>query len=182
MSDRPAQRLLGRAGRSAGGPAGRGFTLIELMVVVAILAILTTLIVSVSSFVRTKAMQDDTQANMKIIMSAIMAFQNATDKFPTSTVPGNPHAADTEQAESENLYDQLHKIPQCRQILQNLPPNILVKTGTYPDGTPKIMFVDSFATGKPMDYYGSLAGRPTLVSAGKDGDFSKDVDNISSND
>lgn len=174
MSDRPGQRLLGRAGRSAGGPAGRGFTLIELMVVIAILAILTTLIVSVSSYVRTKAMQDETQANMKIIMSAIMAFQDqdAKGSFPVSLAA---HGGITEaRLQSKNLFTLLNSVPQCRRILQNLPPKAIDLAGPY--------FVDSFGGASLDYYYPGPAGRPTLVSAGKDGDYSTDADNLSSND
>lgn len=68
----------------------KGFTLVELMVVVAILGILVAVAVPVYSSVTTKAELKTVAANLRTINSAIMQYQvNNTTGTPTAGATGN---------------------------------------------------------------------------------------------
>ena len=83
--------LMKMRGQMQKGRNQKGFTLVELMVVVVIIGILSAIAVPVYSSVTAKANRSAVEANLRTIDGAIMAYQTAnsgkTPKVSTDLVP-----------------------------------------------------------------------------------------------
>ncbi len=143
----------------------RGFTLVEMLVVISIIAILVTIVVGVTHIVLARASAEETRTNMQVILQAIEAFRETdeTNDYPPST-------AGTPDDHNAKLYKALKDNPAARKILGPLPD----------DAIRGDRFVDGF--GMRMDYSsdGGVGGAPVLISAGADSDFGTAQDNIRS--
>ena len=170
------------AGRRTGRPGA--FTMIELLVVMFILAVLVALVASVGGYVMRSANERETAAIQAILMDAIQAWHdkaNSTD--PTTTAKGYPKEDfDTQKSEMQNLMTQLTSSlvyppasRAARNILLKLPKE------AWSGGTDEPV---KDRWGKSMKYKdtGGLGGRPVIISAGPDGNFNTDDDNIRSDE
>jgi len=73
-----------RAGESRrAGRGRRAFTLIEMLVVIAIIGILVTIVIGVSGSVMRNKADAQTKLWMKVIMGACDVYYDATDQYPT---------------------------------------------------------------------------------------------------
>lgn len=81
-----------KAERPAGNESERGFTLIEMMIVVAIIAILVSILVP--NFVRARAQAQTAacEANLKEIATAIELYETDNDRYPDSGVANASNA------------------------------------------------------------------------------------------
>jgi len=166
-------------------PASRkrkAFTLVEMLVVVAVIAILVTIVVSVTGMVIRRQDEQQTRTNMQAIMVAIQTYYDLQGDFPADPTPqdfdGKPATWKTRDWQAfvrgKKLYDQLVAVPQVQARLAPL----------YKDGIINVrgnqVFADGFS--KYIEYYrtGGAGGRPLLVSAGADADFDRTEDNIRS--
>lgn len=160
-----------------------GFTLVEMLVAVFVIALLVTVMVGVSGIVVRRSGVTHTRATMKVIGRALDAYREVAghDPFePASVRPAPPgwRARDWQAyMRGKGLYDSLMGVPRAQGILQSLPRDAFKS----PRGGNRT-FADGF--GKYMDYLGSkgLKGAPLLLSAGLDGDFGRQEDNIRSDD
>lgn len=66
----------------------KAFTLIELLVVIFILAILVSLVVGVSAYIRNEAARKETEATQTILADAIRTYRDMTGVIPGSEKPG----------------------------------------------------------------------------------------------
>jgi prepilin-type N-terminal cleavage/methylation domain-containing protein len=175
---------------AAGGAAPRtgtpsAFTMIELLVVMFILAVLVALVASVGGYVMRSANERETAAIQTILMDAIQAWHdkaNSTD--PNTTAKGYPKEdyPDKQKGEMQNLMTELTSSlvyppasRAARDILLKLPKE------AWSGGTDEPV-KDSW--GAAMRYKDStgLGGRPVIISAGPDGNFNTDDDNIRSDE
>ncbi len=146
---------------------GRGFTLVELLVVMGILAVLVSLIVGVSTYVRSRSLEDDTRTRLTLIDSAMTEYYELTGNYPTEPTGGSdPTAA-----------DQLLDLPQSRDILMNLEGEAIAGSGT-----PGRYFVDSYGNEIIYRRTGGVGGRPVFISPGSDGDEGTPNDNVRSDE
>ncbi len=67
-----------------------GFTLVELLIVVAILAILMSLVVSLASSVRIVAHQKQTETDFNTLRALISEYRDGVGKFPDNSDPNSP--------------------------------------------------------------------------------------------
>jgi prepilin-type N-terminal cleavage/methylation domain-containing protein len=174
----------------------RGFTLIEILVVILILSVLVSLVVGVAKTVRIEVARRRTQSIQDQLVAAIHAYMETHNGAPpsdklTSPIPayssgyganggGDPNLW-AAQVRNADLYAQLISEPACLKFIQNLPPEAVYsptlpfrgKTGVYK------VFRDGFDT--DMDYrLTGAGGSAVLISAGPDGHFGGpyDSDNI----
>lgn len=148
------------AASPAAGAAG--FTVIELLVVISILAILVGLVISVGAHVRMKGLQDDTVNMLGIVQQAVDAYKDATGDYPEQDVDfGGPDYAGQAAANSQALLRDLRSVEASKDRLRNLPGGrIDIDNNTL---------IDAF--GNSINYLrdGGAGGLPVIVSAGKDG-------------
>ena len=133
----------------------RGFTLVEMLIVVVIIGILVTVVVGVSRMVIARAANEKTRMYMQTIMLAIDAYHEATGNYPAEG----------------NLYQQLIAVPAAKKRLSALPDDA-VKDNVFVDGFEKHMYY--FRTG-------GIGGLPVLISAGADRTFDTEDDIRSDN-
>jgi len=153
-----------------------GFTLIELMAVIVIVAILAALTVSVGMYLRQDSSRKLTVAAIEVLSSALAAYQDETGTVPSETCPNdkwivpplvltpyNTSEIAQATARSMNLYSQLTTVKSSNDRLASLPKEVCDQTNK--------LFLDGFE--RPIDYRetGGMGGAPLLISAGADGMF-----------
>jgi prepilin-type N-terminal cleavage/methylation domain-containing protein len=158
------------------GRHGRGFTLIELLVVIAIMAILATLVVGVGSYVRAKGLEDETRGRMRIIMVSIEAYRDARGTYPVPNA--DPNALLDDETIPSDLYKALTGLTVSRDALKELPTDAIGTSKTDAE----LVFFDAFGVMMAYKPKGGPGGTPVLISAGPDGDFAGQSDNIRSDD
>ena len=160
-----------------------GFTLVEMLVVVFVIAILVTIVVSVAKIVTGRASKEQTSVTMKAILNAVEAYREVTGSYPAeeSDFSGQPAvgwtASDWQAYKRVKLlYEQLVTVPQAQTRLTALAGDAVLRV--YGND----VFCDGF--GKHMDYYRDkgAGATPLLLSAGPDGDFDTKEDNVRSDD
>ncbi|NIA06839.1 MAG: prepilin-type N-terminal cleavage/methylation domain-containing protein, partial [Actinobacteria bacterium] len=114
------------------------FTLVEVLIVVAILALLAAALVGVSSFITTQRNTALTKNCLDVLDAALAEFRDITGHYPVDdwgvrdTSPGCLIAGATLTSasaprSSELLYLQLSLLPQTRDIIAKLPDQLLVQ-------------------------------------------------------
>ena len=138
------------------GATKSGFTLVELMVVMFVMMVLVGLAVGVSKHLMDKSAREQTIVTQKILMAAITAYG---DQPPSA-------------ATLAGVWGQLKAVPAAKERLEKLDPDAL--------NTQEMKFLDGYGNAMKYERTGGLGKRPVLISAGPDGDFDKDADNIRS--
>ncbi|MCK4625996.1 MAG: type II secretion system protein [Phycisphaerae bacterium] len=159
----------------------RGFTLVEMLVVISVVAILLTIVVGVTHIVLARASAEQTRTNMLVILQAIEEYRTVKGDYPPdeadSVAPGG--WVDGERnwdayCRGKKLYEELVSVPQSQAFVAKLDKDA-IKSIYSSD-----VFVDGFE--KYMEYFsdGGVGGSPVIVSAGTDSDFGTENDNIRS--
>lgn len=160
----------------------KAFTLVEMLVVVFVIAILVTIVVGVAKIVIGRASSDQTAVSMKAILNAIETYREVTGDYPVEATDftGQPTVGWTVRdwqayVRGRLLYEDLSGRPQSQAKLAPLGNAVLQISGNW-------VFVDGF--GKYLDYFrdGGAGGTPLLLSAGADGNFDTQEDNVRSDD
>lgn len=171
----------------------RGFTLVEMLVVISIIAVLLTIIIGVTNIVLARASTEQTKTNMQIIHQAIDEYRIVKGSYPveatSSAYPGSdPGPAWLDGSEpverqrnwdtycrGKKLYDDLAGEPQSRVFIAKL------KKGAIKDIFNGDVFMDGFS--KYIEYRsaGGVGGAPVIISAGVDGRFGTEKDIRSDN-
>lgn len=171
---------------------GRGFTLVEMIIVVMVIAILVGVVIGVSKMVSARAAGEKTRMYMQTIMLAINTYHEATGDYPAQetsipAVPDDwyPRMRPWEKRDrmwaafcrNKKLYHQLIAVPSAQKKLTALPKDAVSNIYGYGEN----VFVDGFET--YMDYFetGGIAGSPVLISAGPDRTFDTEDDIRSDN-
>ena len=172
---------------------GIGVTFLELLVAVAVLAILVSIVVGVSSYVDRSGQVKLTEEAIGTVVSALEEYHDYYGKFPFEADAGyvesdliNDLSADSITgdhndlcASSEALYYFLHKTPVSRKIINELSDRLIAGKGDDglaleividPDVLPLMRFIDSWKM--PLRYtYEQDDNFPLIVSAGPDRKF-----------
>ena len=187
---------------STRSPWRRGFTMIEILVVVSIIAVLVTMLVSVSSSIRQAQDEKVARQDVKVLHAQVEAFRETYGRYPSEwTVEqdaGWAALAPEAQIEAAKrncawLILQLERDRKIRTILRESFKPDRYKSYAYDlngDGTQEqgIYLMDGF--GEANDEYrafnylkeGGAGGTPIVYSAGPDHLYHETADNIRSDD
>ena len=161
------------------------FTMVEVLIVVAILALLVAVLLGVSNFINTQKNTALTENCLVILDAALGEFYAITGHYPVddwgnigdpgSLIAGANSGGTPEP--DELLYLQLSILPQTRDIIAKLPEKLLtaphdgitVQLADQPGlNTPYLRrIVDAW--GNPLDYFVPASGFPVISSFGPDG-------------
>ena len=157
------------------------FTLIELLIVIGILALLVSLVVGVSAYVRGAGKRSETETIQAIIMTAIEAYR---DNAMPRNYPPDTHAPYS--TSGETLYRFL--LGTHTAAPADLSGNPAVRAASeklveLPSGAARAgwsTFFDGYDNPMRYEVAGGVGGRPVLISAGQDGKWNTAEDNIRS--
>ena len=143
-----------------------GFSLIEAIVTIAVIAVLATLVLGLSKRVETQAKERLTSSTIEVLMTAVGMYYDLTGEYPDKV--NDPATSDP--LDINNLFKQLNRVPDSRRIAGAIDESQISPAQEYLD-----------AWEKPLDYsYMSGDDFPVIFSAGADGDESTGADNITS--
>lgn len=138
----------------------RGFTLVEMMVVIFVIGIIITIVVGVAGVVAGRAIDERTKTTMEIVMSAVRAYYDAQqpNAWPDEAAPAPPRDAQA-SGRCSYLLAQLKAEPKAVDRLLSLDSGSYGANGCIVDGS-----------GKSLDYFRArgAGGMPLLLSAGRD--------------
>jgi len=167
----------------------RGFTLIELVIVIGLIAVLATLVVSVGSAVQGKAAENEARAILTAVQGAIETYEDTLGSPPdhavdfrdpaveslvndidTKPVSGRTRAL---RANTGVLVRQLRRVSEARKQLEALSED-LFKTSRFspdpvndPDAMVELTYMlDSFGTELNYQSNGGAGGTRVVISAG----------------
>ncbi|MCK4627244.1 MAG: prepilin-type N-terminal cleavage/methylation domain-containing protein [Phycisphaerae bacterium] len=169
--------------------SGRGFTLVEMLVVITIITVLVLVVVGVSRIVIGRAGEEQTRLNMEVIRQAIQSYYDAKKIYPPDETDFSDQPTSGEMGSSNNpeglrnwqaykrgkkLYGELSSVPQARAQIANLGEDAIKNING------NNVFVDGFD--KYMEYRSDegVGDTPVIISAGGDGDFNTEKDNLRS--
>ena len=133
-----------------------GFTLVELLAVMLILAVLMTLVLGASRLLFSSVYVDETKNTMNITMTAITEYYQVQKAYP---------------AAGGNWVQLLITVPKSKALISKFDEKVWSVTDSNEIKD---------AWGNPIKYSpsGGLAGAPELISGGPDGDTATEEDNV----
>ncbi|MHC4570420.1 MAG: type II secretion system protein [Planctomycetota bacterium] len=93
-----------------------GFTLIEMLVVVALIAILASMVIGVASHLDAKAKKNSVEGALLLLDGALEEYREFKDRFPEQLEQNFANAA----AHSELLYYELNSVPDSASMLEKI--------------------------------------------------------------
>ena len=143
-----------------------GFTLVEILVVVAIIAILATMVIGIAARINDQSKERGLKFVFSLLESALQEYNEFKGTFP-----GQPEKNFTDPQmnpqylHSQYLYGELSLIPESRKILEQITKSMIKNEYGTIDTTPEIY--DTWGT--VLDYiYVPGDNFPELLSAGPD--------------
>jgi len=139
----------------------RGVTLVEILVVVAIIALLASIVIGLSTRINNQSKERCLECTCALLECALQEYCEYTGKFPEQPEKNFTNVL----VHSEYLYKELRLIPESRKILEKIADS-LVKNEYGAADTPAEIY-DPWGT--VLDYrYVAGDNFPELVSAGPD--------------
>lgn len=138
-----------------------GLSLVEILVVVAVIAILATMLIGIASRINNQAKEQGLKSTFTLLESALQEYHEVTGKFPEQLEKNFMNAL----MHSEYLYRELHQVPESRMILEKINKS-MIKNEYGTIDTPQEIY-DPW--GVVLDYvYVPGENFPELISAGPD--------------
>ena len=149
----------------------RALTLVEILVVVSIIAVLATVVITLTLRVENQSKENALANAYALLETALQEYHEYHGEFPVQAVRDAAFAAD----HAELMYEALRSVPDSREVLEKIN-RILIKG----DSDDKWQMYDVWGTA--LDYiYVPGDNFPELISAGPDGKFDTG-DDISNQD
>lgn len=136
---------------------GRGFTLVEMLTVLMILAIILGLVVGISRYLMEEAARKQTEVTQAVLMDAVLRYKTINNGTPPPSLNALISSTDP-------------KFEEVRAIALKVPKDKFDGTTAW-DGW-----------GSPMDYSstGGRGGTPVIISGGSDRDKATTDNNVRS--
>jgi prepilin-type N-terminal cleavage/methylation domain-containing protein len=139
----------------------QGVTLVEILVVVAIIAILATMVIGIAARINDQSKERGLESTFTLLESALQEYREGTGKFPEQPEKNFANAL----IHSEYLYRELDLMPESRKILGRIAKSLVKNEYGTVDTQPEIY--DPWGT--VLDYiYVPGDNFPEFVSAGPD--------------
>jgi len=139
-----------------------GLTLVEMIIVVAVIAMLATMVIGIASHIDTQSKERATEATFALLEGALDEYKDFTDNFPDANY------ADPNK-NSEFLYEKLNSIPGSKKVLQEINDKLIQNKFEPLAGLYEIY--DLWGTVLDYRYDLNYHNFPLLKSAGKDRTF-----------
>ena len=149
-----------------------GLTLVEMLIVVAVIALLATMVVGIATHIDNQSKERGVKSIFALLESALQEYNEYKSSFPEQPEKNFTNA----QEHSEFLYKELYSIPESRKILEQVSHSLIVNRYGTVETPPEIHDL----WGMALDYrYLTGDNFPELISAGPDRVFGT-TDDISS--
>lgn len=146
-----------------------GMSLIEILIVVAVIAILVTMVIGVAGRIDNQTKEKGVESIFSLLDSALQEYREFTGRFPDQPEKNYANAA----VHSELLYKELYSIPGVAKVLEKIDGS-LIKNQYSPAGVPLAQTSPELYDpwGTVLDYrYAAGENFPRLTSAGPDKKF-----------
>ena len=141
-----------------------GMSLIEMLIVVAVIALLATMVIGVASRIDNQTKEKGVESIFVLLDSALQEYREFTGRFPEQTEKNYANAA----IHSESVYKELQSVPGVQKILEKIEDSWIENKYGAAQTPPEIY--DPWGT--VLDYqYVAGDNFPRLVSAGPDKKF-----------
>lgn len=136
-----------------------GLSLVEMLIVIAVIALLVTMVVGVASRIDNQAKEKSLESLFLQLEGALEEYKEFQGVFPDPNPLDPPYLT-----HSAALYGQLHSIPSSRKILEKISDSLIQSN---PNAVGMLQINDPWGT--TLDYrYTPGDNFPELVSAGPD--------------
>jgi len=166
-----------------------GFTLVEVLIVVALIVVLVSMVIIATNKSRVDTQEQLTRATIEVLDTALQEYYDYTNDFPYSDLISTE---DDPTWRNASLYVQLNLVPDSRKILSKLADSKIRmvddevisftdRWGTNHEQEGYLLVLDAWET--PLDYLYELGNTfPMIISAGPDRNFDTPADNIDNRD
>lgn len=159
---KPHPLLIGQVEAMESGRYKNGVTLVEILVVVALITLLATMVVGIATRIDNQSKEKAVEGTFALLESALQEYYDFTGFFPEQPEKDFTKAA----AHSEFLYAELNAIPGSRTVLEKISDKLIQNKAGI--DTPEIYDL----WGKVIDYrYVDGDAFPKLRSAGPNRTF-----------
>ena len=151
-----------------------GLSLVEMLIVVAVIALLATMVIGVASRIDNQSKEKGLESTFALLEGALEEYKEFQGAFPAQLVKDFTNVS----AHSEYLYRELYSIPSSRKILDKVS-NSLIKHDFDSGAVPPVPEIyDPWETALNYEYDPATDNFPKLISAGPDRIFGN-ADDIS---
>ncbi len=190
-------------------PRRHAFTLIELLVAIVIIVIIIAMVVSVANYVFEEAARKQTQTTQNIVMTAVEEYKKLMGQYPADVAYTDQYVSDVDAIFRDSntilmlcllggvdddpmgmypykhpwFYDNPNETQDRERLQVKIKKAMGKKLGELsPDvlDTSNFWILDGWEVPMRYEQFGGLGKRPVLISAGPDGSFETEDDNIRS--
>jgi len=137
-----------------------GFTLMEMLIVIAVIALLASMVVGIAGRIDSKGKERLAESTFSLLEGALQEYYQYRNEYPAAPATADPNV------NCENLYARLRETPGSQKILEYIS-NSLIQNRFGDANTPPEIY-DPWGTVLNYVYDPASGNLPKLISAGPD--------------